>query len=177
MSLPWRAVVLRYFEEAMRTTPKIHALIAVPYMRTELQLRFAWCMIGLTRGENDSEEKKKSKQKSVPDKEHERSDNQRGSSSSVREAKRRSLFPPVHGRTSFKASIEHLCQDAERRRWTSESLALASTAGYASKQTNLIKHERTCGTRTHKENRRNKGILKQRAEAHLGIYGSTAEVQ
>ena len=51
VSLPWKAVVLRYFEEEIRTTPKIHALIAVPYVRTELQLRFAWCMIGLTCGE------------------------------------------------------------------------------------------------------------------------------
>ena len=50
VSLPWRAVVLRYFEEEMRTTPKIHALIAIPHVITELQLRFAWCMIGLTRG-------------------------------------------------------------------------------------------------------------------------------
>ena len=54
VSLPWRAVLLRYFEEEMRTTPKIHALIAMPYVRTELRLRFAWCMIGLTRGEYDS---------------------------------------------------------------------------------------------------------------------------
>ena len=65
MSFPWRAVVLRYFEEEMRTTPKIHALIAVPYVRTELQLRFAWCMIGLTRGEYDSEERKRSKEEKV----------------------------------------------------------------------------------------------------------------
>ena len=65
VSLPWKAVVLRYFEEEMRTTPKIHALIAVPYMRTELQLRFAWCMIGLTRGEYDSEESKRSKEDKV----------------------------------------------------------------------------------------------------------------
>ena len=65
VSLPWRAVVLRYFEEEMRTTPKIHALIAVPYVRTELQLRFAWCMIGLTRGEYDSEESKRSKEEKV----------------------------------------------------------------------------------------------------------------
>ena len=50
MSLPWRAVVLRYFEEEMRTTLKIHALIAIPYVGTELQLRFAWCMSGLARG-------------------------------------------------------------------------------------------------------------------------------
>ena len=65
VSLPWKAVVLRYFEEKMRTTPKIHALIAVPYVRTELQLRFAWCMIGLTRGEYDSEERKRSKEDKV----------------------------------------------------------------------------------------------------------------
>ena len=65
VSLPWRAVVLRYFEEEMRAMPKIHALIAIPYVRTELQQRFAWCMIGLTRGENDSEERKRSKGEKV----------------------------------------------------------------------------------------------------------------
>ena len=41
VSLTWRAVVLRYSEEEMRITPKIHALIAIPYKRIELQLRFA----------------------------------------------------------------------------------------------------------------------------------------
>ena len=61
VNLPWRAVVLRYFEEEMKTMPEIHALIAIPYVRTELQLRFAWCMIGLNRGEYDSEETKRSK--------------------------------------------------------------------------------------------------------------------
>ena len=51
MSLPWRAVVLWHFKEELRTIPKIHALISIPYARTELQLRFAWCiMTGLTRG-------------------------------------------------------------------------------------------------------------------------------
>ena len=65
VSLPWRAVVLQYFEEEMRTTPKIPALIAIPYVRTELQLRFAWCMTGLIRGEYDSEERKRSKGEKV----------------------------------------------------------------------------------------------------------------
>ena len=65
VSLPWKAVVLRYFEEEMRTTSRMHALIAVPYVRTELQLRFAWCMIGLTREEYDSEERKRSKEEKV----------------------------------------------------------------------------------------------------------------
>ena len=65
VSLPWRAMVLRHFEEKMRTTPKIHALIAIPYVRTELQLRFAWCMTGLRREEYDSEESKRSKEEKV----------------------------------------------------------------------------------------------------------------
>ena len=65
VSLPWKAVVLRYFEAEMRTTPRIHALMAVPYVRTELQLRFAWCVMGLTRGEYASEERKRSKEEKV----------------------------------------------------------------------------------------------------------------
>ena len=64
-SLPWKAVVLLYFEEEMRTAPRIHALMAVPYVRTELQLRFAWCLMGLTRKEYDSEERKRSKEEMV----------------------------------------------------------------------------------------------------------------
>ena len=35
VSLPWRAMVLRQFEEEMRNTPKKHALIAIPYVRRE----------------------------------------------------------------------------------------------------------------------------------------------
>ena len=37
VSLQWRAVVLRHFEEEMRITPKIHALIAIPYAKTGLR--------------------------------------------------------------------------------------------------------------------------------------------
>ena len=65
VSLPWKAVVLKYFEEEMRTAPRIHALMVVPYVRTELQLRFACCMMELTRGEYDSEERKMSKEEKV----------------------------------------------------------------------------------------------------------------
>ena len=65
VSKPWRAVVLRHFEEEIRTTPKIHALIAIPYARTELQLRVAWCMTRPTRRKYDSEETKRSKGEKV----------------------------------------------------------------------------------------------------------------
>ena len=39
--------------------------MTVPYVRTELQLRFAWCMMGLTRGQYDSKERKRSKDEKV----------------------------------------------------------------------------------------------------------------
>ena len=112
VSLPRRAVVLRYFKEEMRTTPKIHTLIAIPYVRRELQLRFAWCMIGLTRGEYDSEKKEKIEgRKGVINDEVEGSADPRSSSSSVREAERRSLICSIYDRTIFSGSTEHLRQD------------------------------------------------------------------
>ena len=63
VSLPWRAVIIRHFEKEMRTTPKLHALIAVPYVRTDLQLRFAWCTMGLTMGVYDSDKGRDRKKK------------------------------------------------------------------------------------------------------------------
>ena len=63
VSLPWKAVVLKYFEGEIRTTPRVHALMAVPYVRTELQLRFAWCMMGLTRGNMTQKKGKDQKKK------------------------------------------------------------------------------------------------------------------
>ena len=56
--------MLRHFEDAMRTT-KIHALIAIPYVRTELQLRFASCKTGVTMEEYNSKERKRSKEEKV----------------------------------------------------------------------------------------------------------------
>ena len=65
ISLPWRVVVLRHFEEEMRSTSKIHALLAIPYVKTGMQLRLAWCKTRLTMGEFDSEERKRSKEENV----------------------------------------------------------------------------------------------------------------
>ena len=115
VSLPWRLVVLRYYEEEMRTMPKIHALIAILYVRTELQLRYAWCLIGPW-GICLGRKKKFERGESVLNDECERSDDPRRSSSSVREAERRSLFRSIYDRSNFSASIEHLCQDAKGRR-------------------------------------------------------------
>ena len=60
-----RSVLLRLFEEGMRKTPEDYALIAILYTRTEEQLRFTWCLAGLTREEYDPEERKWSKVEKV----------------------------------------------------------------------------------------------------------------
>ena len=49
-------MLLSQFEKEMRSTSKVHPLIAVPYAGSELQLRFTWCLAGLTRYEYDSDE-------------------------------------------------------------------------------------------------------------------------
>ena len=58
VSLPWRAVILRHFEEERQTTPNIQALIEIPYVRT-------WSMTKLTMEEYNSEESKRSKEEKV----------------------------------------------------------------------------------------------------------------
>ena len=60
-------------------------------------------------------EKKIKGREGVLNDEYERFDNPRRSSSSVREAERRSLFHLIHDRTIFNVSIEHLRQDNKRR--------------------------------------------------------------
>ena len=60
--------------------------------------------------------KEKDRRESFLNDEYERSYNPRTSGSCVREAERRSLFHSIHDRTNISASIEHLCQDAKRRR-------------------------------------------------------------
>ena len=113
VSLPWKAVVLRYFEEEMRTAPKMHALMAVPYVRTELQLRFAWCLMGLTREECGSEERKRSKEAKVFLMTNLRDLMIQEGAAIAFAKRRRSLFYLIHGRTDLGTSIEYLCQDAE----------------------------------------------------------------
>ena len=56
------------------------------------------------------------KRKSVLDDKYERPNDPRRSCSSVREAERRPLFRSILVRTNIDTSVEHLCQDAERRR-------------------------------------------------------------
>ena len=53
VSLPWRVKVQRHFAEEICTSPNMLYVrhTCSMYVRTELQLRFAWCMTGLKIGE------------------------------------------------------------------------------------------------------------------------------
>ena len=62
-------------------------------------------MIGLTRGEYDSEERKRSKGEKVFLMTNEGSDDPRRSSSSVREAERRSLLRSIYDKTNFMQAL------------------------------------------------------------------------
>ena len=65
LSLLWRAVSLQHFETGKKTNPKAQALIAVSYVKTDLQLTLNWCLAWLTLEEYDSEERKRSKVENV----------------------------------------------------------------------------------------------------------------
>ena len=81
--------MLRHFEEGIRTSPKVHALIAIPYTRTELQHRLAWCMFGLT-GVRLRRKEKTERRKGLSDDRYEGFNDSRSSGFDVCEEWRRS---------------------------------------------------------------------------------------
>ena len=89
-------MILRYFEKGIGTTSNVHALIALPYVRTELQLRFTWFLAGLTREECDPDQRIKV----FLNDSSKRVDGLRKSDKSVSKAERRSLFYRFYPRTA-----------------------------------------------------------------------------
>ena len=83
--------------------------VAVPYVRTELQLRFAWCMMGLTRKEYDSEERKRSKEEKIFLMTNLRDLIVQEGAAVACAKRRRSLFHSVPDRADFSTCTEHLC--------------------------------------------------------------------
>ena len=80
---------------------------------TEVRLVHAWTD---TRGICFGRKKKIEVREGNLNGEYERPDNPRRSGSSVCEAEKRSLFHSIQKRTNISVSIEHLSQDAKRRR-------------------------------------------------------------
>ena len=172
VSLQWRAVVLVHFEEEMRTISKIHALIAVPYVRTGLQLRFAWRMTGLIMDEFDSEEGKIKGREGAFDDKFKRSHDLRRSGSSVCETERRSLFLLIHVRTKILVLALKTCakilREGNARTKTLILQALLDIHQIKPMRVNLKEPV---------ELEPMKKILEQRSKTYKGVNGSTAEVQ
>ena len=49
-----RAVLQRYFDETMHAPATVAAYLAHPCTRTDLQVRMAWCLMGIRKAEYES---------------------------------------------------------------------------------------------------------------------------
>ena len=47
LEISWRAALQRYFDETMHAPATVAAYLAHPCTRTDLQVRLAWCLMGI----------------------------------------------------------------------------------------------------------------------------------
>ena len=51
LEISWRAALQRYFDETMHAPVMVAAYLAYPCTRTDLQVRLAWCLMGIKKEE------------------------------------------------------------------------------------------------------------------------------
>ena len=54
LEISWRAALQRYFDETMHTPAMVAAYLAHPCTRTDLQVRLAWCLMGIKKAEYEA---------------------------------------------------------------------------------------------------------------------------
>ena len=65
LEISWRAALQRYFDEAMHAPAAVAAYLAHPCMRTDLQVRLAWCLMGIKRAEYEASKDSKSREEEL----------------------------------------------------------------------------------------------------------------
>ena len=65
LEISWRAALQRYFDETMHTPATVAAYLAYPCTRTELQVRLAWCLMGIKKVEYEANNDSKSKEQEL----------------------------------------------------------------------------------------------------------------
>ena len=65
LEISWRAALQRYFDEAMHAPATVAAYLAHPCMRTDLQLRLAWCLMGIKKAEYEASKDSKSREQEL----------------------------------------------------------------------------------------------------------------
>ena len=65
LEISWRAVLQRYFDETMHAPATVAAYLAHPCTRTDLQVRLAWCLMGIKKAEYEASIDLKSKEQEL----------------------------------------------------------------------------------------------------------------
>ena len=63
--ISWRAALQRYFDETMHAPAMVAAYLAHPCTRTDLQVRLAWCLMGIKKAEYEASNDLKSKEQEL----------------------------------------------------------------------------------------------------------------
>ena len=65
LEISWRAALQGYFDETMHAPVTVAAYLAYPCTRTELQVRLAWCLMGIKKAEYEANNDSKSKEQEM----------------------------------------------------------------------------------------------------------------
>ena len=65
LEISWRAALQRYFDETMHAPATVAAYLAHPCTRTDLQVRLAWCLMGIKKAEYEASKDLKSKEQEM----------------------------------------------------------------------------------------------------------------
>ena len=65
LEISWRAALLRYFDETMYAPATVAAYLAYPCARTDLQVRLAWCLMGIKKSEYEANNDSKSEEQQL----------------------------------------------------------------------------------------------------------------
>ena len=65
LEIYWRAALQRYFDEKMHAPATVAAYLAHPCTKTDLQVRLAWCLMGIKKAEYEASRDLKSKEQEL----------------------------------------------------------------------------------------------------------------
>ena len=65
LEISWRAALQRHFDETMHKPATVAAYLAYPCTRTDLQVRLAWCLMGIKKAEHEANNDSKSKEQKL----------------------------------------------------------------------------------------------------------------
>ena len=65
LEISWRAALRRYFDETMHAPATVAPYLAYPCARTDLQVRLAWCLMGIRKTEYEVNNDLKSKEQEL----------------------------------------------------------------------------------------------------------------